>query len=67
MCKNHRCIPLIRKDGDDVIDNIICELTGTESINTQTEYTYLCGKRCLKLLIYVEIKAEFTKINLTLY
>ena len=29
-------IPLIRKDGDDVIDNITCELTGTESINTQT-------------------------------
>ena len=25
-------IPLIRKDGDDVIDNITCELTGTESI-----------------------------------
>ena len=29
-------IPLIGKDGDDVIDNITCELTGTESINTQT-------------------------------
>ena len=28
--------PLIGKDGDDVIDNITCELTGTESINTQT-------------------------------
>ena len=28
--------PLIGKDGDDVIDKIICELTGTESINTQT-------------------------------
>ena len=23
-------IPLIEKDGDDVIDNITCELTGTE-------------------------------------
>ena len=29
-------IPLIGKDGDDVIDNITCELTGTESMNTQT-------------------------------
>ena len=29
-------IPLIGKDGDDVIDDITCELTGTESINTQT-------------------------------
>ena len=29
-------IPLIGKDGDDVIDNITCELTGTELINTQT-------------------------------
>ena len=29
-------IPLIGKDGDDVIDNITCELTGTESVNTQT-------------------------------
>ena len=29
-------IPLIGKDSDDVIDNITCELTGTESINTQT-------------------------------
>ena len=29
-------IPLIGKDGDDVIDKITCELTGTESINTQT-------------------------------
>ena len=28
-------IPLIGKDGDDVIDNITCELTGTESIKTQ--------------------------------
>ena len=35
-------IPLIGKDGDDVIDTITCELTGTESINTQTEYIYLC-------------------------
>ena len=25
--------------GDDVIDNITCELKGTESINTQTEHT----------------------------
>ena len=58
-------IPLIGKDGDDVIDNITCELTGTESINTQTEYTYLCGKMCLTLLVYVEFKAELTKINLT--
>ena len=32
----HHTIPLIVKDGDDVIDNITCELTGTESINTQT-------------------------------
>ena len=41
-------IPLIGKDGDDVIDNITCELSlmGTESINTQIEYTYLCGKMC---------------------
>ena len=29
-------IPLIGKDGDDVIDSITCELTGTKSINTQT-------------------------------
>ena len=29
-------IPLIGKDGDDVIDNITCELTGTESINLRT-------------------------------
>ena len=29
-------VPLIGKDGDDVIDKITCELTGTESINTQT-------------------------------
>ena len=29
-------IPLIGKDGDDVIDKITCELTGTESINAQT-------------------------------
>ena len=29
-------ILLIGKDGDDVIDNITCELTGTESIKTQT-------------------------------
>ena len=29
-------IPLIGKDGDDVIDKITCELTGTEAINTQT-------------------------------
>ena len=29
-------IPLIGKDGDDVIDKITCELTGTESIKTQT-------------------------------
>ena len=36
----HQAIPLIGKDGDDVIDNITCELTGTESI------------MCLKLLIY---------------
>ena len=62
---NSSTMPLIGKDGDDVIDNITCELTGTESINTQTEYTYLCGKMCPTLLIYVEIKAELTKINLT--
>ena len=31
-----RTIPLIGKDGDDVIDIITCELTGTESINTHT-------------------------------
>ena len=64
-----KVIPLIGKDGDDVIDKITCELTGTESINTKTEYTYLCGKMCLKLLIIliyvVEIKAALTKINLT--
>ena len=29
-------VPLIGKDGDDVIDKITCELMGTESINTQT-------------------------------
>ena len=29
-------IPLIGKDGNDVIDYITCELTGTESIDTQT-------------------------------
>ena len=40
----HMIIRLIGKDGDDVIDNITCELTGTESINTHTEYTYLCGE-----------------------
>ena len=28
-------IPLIGKDGGDVINKITCELTGTESINTQ--------------------------------
>ena len=26
-------IPLIGKDGDDVINNVTCTLTGTESIN----------------------------------
>ena len=41
--------------------------SGTESINTQNEYTYLCGKTCLTLLIYVEIKAVLTKINLNKY
>ena len=29
-------IPLIGKDGDDGIDNITCEVKGTEVINTQT-------------------------------
>ena len=29
-------IPLIGQDGDDVIDYITCEVTGTGSINTQT-------------------------------
>ena len=32
---NTPSIPLIGKDGDDVINKFTCELTGTESINTQ--------------------------------
>ena len=36
VCMHYFDIPLIGKDGDDVIDNITCELTGTESINTRT-------------------------------
>ena len=58
----NRSTPLIGKDGDGVIDNITCELTGTESKDTQT---YLCGEICLKLLIYIEFKTELTKNKLT--
>ena len=49
-------IPLIGKDGDDVIDNITCELTGTESINTQTN-THICaGKRVLNCKYTLKLK-----------
>ena len=29
----YTCIPLIGKDGDDVINNVTCALKGTESIS----------------------------------
>ena len=33
MVEKHDLIPLIGKDGDDVINNVTCALTGTESIH----------------------------------
>ena len=41
------CIPLIGKDGDDVIDNITCELTGTESMNIYGLNTHICAGKCV--------------------
>ena len=32
------CIPLIGKDGDDVINNVTCALMGTGSISVQIVY-----------------------------
>ena len=51
MCFYKLLIQLIGKDGDDVIDNITCKLTGTESIiihklNTHTEFLRV---KCIKL------------------
>ena len=33
--RSQSSIPLIGKDGDDVINNVTCALTGTESIHIQ--------------------------------
>ena len=33
VCSDAAYIPLIGKDGDDVINNVTCALTGTESIH----------------------------------
>ena len=45
-------LPLIRKDGDDVINNITCALTGTESIH---KHRVCMGKMALNRIKQLRI------------
>ena len=61
---NVETIPLIGKDGDDVINTVTCALTGTESINEHRVYTgNMATNRIYKLKSLTKIALVY---NLTL-